>query len=114
MKNIFARFFFYKVNFYAKSLENANIYIKISNFSGQCKLLKPSDFEIEKPIQKLLAINLLKGLAKRTPLLITVPEPIKAAHTIQKSFFEKDGAATNQGWFQFKKCFLKGPISENA
>ena len=43
---------------------------KISDFSRQCKYLKlekQSDFKIEKPIQKQLAINLLKGMAKRTP-----------------------------------------------
>ena len=43
---------------------------EISDFSRQCKyfqLEKPSGFEIEKPIQKRLAMNLLKGMAKRTP-----------------------------------------------
>ena len=41
--------------------------IKISDFSRQCKhiqLEKSKGFEIEKPIQKELAINLLKGMVK--------------------------------------------------
>ena len=47
---------------------------KISDFSRICKYLqlgKPLGFEIEKLIQNQLAINLLKGMAKRTPLGLT-------------------------------------------
>ena len=58
-----------------------------SDFSWQCKSLqleKPSGFEIEIPIQKTLAINLLKGMAKRTPLgLIGL--------TLFKEFLDLDG-----------------------
>lgn len=43
---------------------------KLFDYSSQCQYLqlkKPSDFEIELPIQNTLAISLLKGMAKRTP-----------------------------------------------
>ena len=43
----------------------------VFEFSRQYKYLqleKPSGFENEIPIQKTLTINLLKGMAKRTPL----------------------------------------------
>ena len=37
----------------------------------------------------------------------TIPAPIKAADTIQKLFFEEQGAATNQERLLFRKYFLK-------
>ena len=45
---------------------------KLFDYNSQCQYLqleKPSGFEIELPIQKTLAISLLKGMAKRTPPL---------------------------------------------
>ena len=37
----------------------------------------------------------------------TVPAPLKAADTIQKLFFERGGAVTNQERLLLKKYFLK-------
>ena len=72
---IFAKYLLLKVHFLDKILEKYKYLKKFTNnkffeFSRQCKYLqleKPSGFEIEIPIQKTLAINLLKGMAKRTP-----------------------------------------------
>ena len=47
---------------YLTSLGNAYMYLQLE---------KPSGIEIEMPIDKKLAINLLKGMAKRTPLGLT-------------------------------------------
>ena len=38
--------------------------------------------------------------------LSTVPAPLKAADTIQKLFFERDGAATNQERLLIQKIFF--------
>ena len=40
-------------------------------------------------------------------MFITVPAPIKEADTIQKIFFEEQGAATSQERLLFKNHFLK-------